>query len=175
MATFRGIVVASAVLVVFAVGAFTAFQVADVGQNNAPDEPATAVNESIVVEYDSYQYVDNATDEFTTGFNNTTTVYNTNGTELDRGTDYEWNNSDGTILFLNTSATTEGDSANITYDYFTNTETVRDTSGPLTAVVEAVGWVGVAGTGFALVVLLLWFGWFIVSKIGNSGAPRSRR
>lgn len=176
MATFRSIVVAAAILVVFAAGAFTAFQVADVGQSDAPDVPRTATNESIVVEYDTYQYVDNATAEFTTGFNNSSIhVYNNDGAELTRGTDYEWNNSDGSVLFLNTTATTEGDGASITYEYFKNTEAVQEVSGPLTATVEAIGWVGVAASGLALVVLLLAFGGFVASRIGSSGAPRSRR
>lgn len=176
MATFRSIVVAAAILIVFASGAFTAFQVADVGQNEAPDVPRTATNESIVVEYDTYQYVDNATAEFTTGFNNSSIeVYNSAGVKLTRGEDYRWNNSDGTILFLNSSATTEGNSASITYEYYKNTEAVQDVSGPLSTTVEAIGLVGVAATALALVVLLLAFSGFIASKIGSSGAPRSNR
>ncbi len=176
MATFRSVVIAAAILTVFTVGGFTIFTVADIAQDHAPsqNESFTQDNETLVVEYDAYQYVNKSQEEFTTGFNNTTVRAFADGSELTRGTDYAWNTTDGTIIFHNTAATTEGENASVTYDYYRNTERVQEASGPLMIVVEAVGWLGVAGAGFAIVVLLIAVGGFIVQRVGASG-PETRR
>jgi len=167
---------AAAVLTVFAVGGLAAFQIADIGQRQAPDEPAEQTNETVVVEYDTYQYVDRATAEFTTGFDNSSVVArNSTNATLTRGVDYKWNNTDGTILFLNTTNTTEGNTSYLSYDYRVNTQAVKDASGPLTAIVEAVGWIGVFAAGLALVVLLLAFGGIVANRVGSGGPPTRNR
>lgn len=176
MTEFRRIAIAAAVLTIFAAGGLTAYQVADIGQKNAAAQNETATNESLVVEYDAWQYVDAGTAQYTTGFyNNSITVYNRTNATLTRGEDYKWNNSDGTILYLNTSDTEEGNTSYVSYKYTANTEAVKKVSGPLSATVRAIGWVGVLAAGISLVVLLLAFGGLIVSKIGTANTPRSNR
>lgn len=172
---FRQILVAVSVLAVFAVGAFVAFQVSDVAQNDAPATDRNVTNESLVQEYDSYQFVDNATNQYTAGFNDSVTVYNQSNHELVEGQDYEWNSTDGTILYLSSPNTTEGNTSTISYTYQYNTQDVRDVSRPLTAITESFGLVAFAAGALALVVLLLWFGSMIASRIGTSDVAKRTR
>jgi hypothetical protein len=150
------------------------FQVADAGQDQAADQQLTQTNESIVQEYDAYQFVDVALDEYTTGFNSTVTVYNSTNATLTEGTDYEWNETDGTILFKSTANTTEGNTAYITYDYTENTPGVQTLSGPVGVIVEAVGTFGLLGGGFAFVVFLLAIAVFFGKKFTSSAVKTNR-
>jgi len=172
---FRELVIAVAVFTIFVTGAFTAFQVADLGQKDAPAEPRNVTNESIPQEYDAYQFVDNATLQYTAGFNESVTVYNNSSVELTEGTDYEWNETDGTILFKDTAKTNEGDPANISYTYLYNTQRVREVSTPINTIVQAIGRTGFLAGGLALVVLLIAFGGFVASKFNESSLPQSNR
>lgn len=172
---FRELVIAVAVFTIFAVGAFTAFQVADLGQKDAPAEPRNVTNETLVQENDAYQFVDNATREYTAGFNDSVTVYNNSSVELSEGTDYEWNSTDGTIKFIDTAKTTEGDNATISYTYYWNTQNVREVSTPINTIVQAIGRTGFLAGGLALVVLLIAFGGFVASKFNESSLPQTNR
>jgi hypothetical protein len=173
---FGRIVVAAAVLSIFAVGGLAAFQMAESAQQAAPDQNQTAVNETIAQEFDAYQFVDAGTATYTTGFNNTTTVYNaTSGEEFNRGTDYKWNQSDGTVLFLDTVNTSENHSALITYHYTRNTAAVRETGGPLTAITEAFGGVAFLAAGLSLAVVLLVVAVIVARRIGSNNLPTSNR
>jgi hypothetical protein len=173
---FGRIVVAAAVLSIFAVGGLAAFQMAESAQQAAPDENQTAVNETVAMEFDAYQFVDAGTATYTTGFNNTTTVYNAStGAELDRGQDYAWNASDGTITFFDTAQTSEDDSALVTYHYTRNTAEVRETGGPLTAITEAFGGVAFLAAGLALVVVLLVVGVIVGRRIASNTLPTTSR
>lgn len=168
---FKRLVIAIAVFTLFVAGAFTAFQVADTGQNAAAKTLQTQVNQSVVIEHDTYQYVN--TDQYTAGFTDNTTAYYNNST-LSEGSDYYWNESDGTIRFDN-SVGTEGETANLTYEYYENTQAVKDVSGPLSVVVEAIGRTGLLAAGLAFVVLFLFFGGFIAQRLSNNNLPRSNR
>jgi hypothetical protein len=173
---FRKLIIAVCVFAIFAAGAFTAFQVADLGQKDAPADPRNVTNETLVQEYDAYQFVDNATKDYTAGFDSDVTVYNNSSVELTEGTDYEWNETDGTIIFKDTAKTTELDEANVSYTYYWNTQRVREVSGPLTVITEAIGRTGLLAGGLALVVLLVSFGGIVAKRIGTSGGlPESNR
>lgn len=79
-----------------------------------------------------YEYEETLTVDYTTpsqvsegatategyGSNETITV---GGTQLVEGDDYRWNKSSGEVTWLNTSATSDGDSATITYRAFQRT------------------------------------------------------
>jgi len=172
---FQRMVIAVAVFVMFVGGAFTAYQVADLGQKNAPSDARNVTNETIPQEYDAYQFVDKALLEYTAGFNDSVTVYNSSDVELEQGTDYEWNDTDGTIRFLNTPKTDESNPATITYQYQWNTQRVREVSGPLSVVTDAIGKMGLFAGGLSLVVFLVVTGGFVAKRIGGSNVPARNR
>ncbi|MFB6198036.1 MAG: hypothetical protein ABEI52_07190, partial [Halobacteriaceae archaeon] len=156
-------------------GAFTAYQVADLGQRNAPSEQRNVTNETIPQEYDAYQFVDKALLEYTAGFNDSVTVYNNSSVELTEGVDYEWNSTDGTIKFNDTPKTNESNPANITYQYQWNTQRVREVSGPLSVVTDAIGKMGLFAGGVSLIVFLIVTGGFVAKRIGGSNVPARNR
>jgi len=68
--------------------------------------------ETLTVDYTSDSSVsENATVE---GYSETVNI-SANGEQLTEGTDYRWNESAGTVTWLDTSATSDGDSATINY------------------------------------------------------------
>lgn len=107
---------------VIVIGAFAVLAVAGAGYQNTPTPQQSVTNESIIVEYDAWQQVDAAQDDaFVKSFDNET-VRNSTGATLTEGTDYEYNASDGTIIFLSTSSTTEGNTGEIDYDHVSHTD-----------------------------------------------------
>lgn len=173
---FRRIVIAAAVLTLFAVGAFATFQIASSAQADAPDERLQVTNETVNQEFDAYQFVDAAQEDYTTDFNNSSVeAYNSSNVELQRGTDYRWNNSDGTIRFLDTASTNESETATVSYRHGRNTQAVRDVAGPLSSVVASMGPLALLAGGTALVVVLLAIAVFIGSRLGGSSLPDTNR
>jgi len=85
----------------------------------------TAVNESITVDYTQPVSVANDAVEY----GETATVYDADGNELAAGTDYSWNATAGNVTWQNTSQTTDGETAAITYDYRTADDQQRTTAG----------------------------------------------
>lgn len=172
---FKRLVIAVAVFAIFAAGAFTAYQVADLGQKDAPADPRNVTNETLIQEYDAYQFVPNATKEFTAGFDDNVTVYNNTSHELTEGEDYEWNETDGTIIYKDTASTDEGNESTISYTYYWNTQRVREVSGPLKALTQAIGRTGLLAGGLALVIFLVAFGGLVAKRIGGSDMPQTNR
>lgn len=78
-------------------------------------EPQSVTNESLTVNYSAPTAVDNGEPRY--GWNDSVTVYNASGNQLQDGTDYEWNSSTGEVTWFNTSATTDGETASISYTY----------------------------------------------------------
>lgn len=171
---FSRLVVPVFVFVIFVGGAFAAYQVADLGQDDAAKNLKTVENESISQQVGIWQLVSKSTDRYTAGFNDTVTVYNSSDVELEEGTDYEWNETDGAIYFYDTASTTDGNSANITYDYYENTEEVKEISGPIGVLTRGVGQMGYFAGGIALVIFLLALGGLLAKKFTDDG-PRSNR
>lgn len=96
------------------------------GLNFAANDNTTVLtveNESLTVNYSDPSAVDPA--EEALGFEPNATVFNASGAELANGTDYEWRPSNGTVAWFNTTATTDGESASITYEYTTRTSRTR--------------------------------------------------
>lgn len=73
----------------------------------------SVTNESITVDYTDQQPVA----ESGVTYDQTVTVYNSSGAELAAGTDYAWNATAGNVTFSNTSATSDGATATISYQY----------------------------------------------------------
>jgi len=80
----------------------------------------------------------NVTEGYTVDYTNNTTVANAdaealsdtitvvvNDTTLEDGTDYAWDSDSGTINWINTTATSDGDTASVTYEYDDYPETTQ--------------------------------------------------
>jgi len=154
---FRTLVLAIVVFVAFVGAGFAAYQVASQSQDAAAVTNTTVENESLVQQVGIWQLTDKAESEFTQSFSNHTTVYNNSSAELVRGTDYEWNATDGTIKFLSSPNTTDGENATITYEVTENTEAVQNTDGVIDSILTITGNPGIIAAGFGFVVLLLAF------------------
>lgn len=76
--------------------------------------------ESVTVDYDSdTQVAQNATDA--EGYSETVNI-TVDSTTLESGTDYRWDADNGTIDWLNSSSTNDGDSGQIEYEAYQRTE-----------------------------------------------------
>lgn len=93
----------------------------------AGGERVSVANESITVDYSGTQSVD----ESGLQYDDSVTVRNSSGAVLDAGTDYEWNATDGSVAFQNTSATTDGSEAAISYQYRQETDQGQAVAGVL--------------------------------------------
>lgn len=170
----RTIVVAVVVFAIFAAGGIAAFQVSQQSQNQAAQVQDTQTGEQIVQETGIYQFVDRAQDDFVVGFNDTVTVRNSSGTVLSEGTDYEWNSTDGTIKFINTSSVQDGQAGEINYGYEENTQEVQRVGRPLRSMTEAIGRLPLVAGGLGLSVLLIGFAGFLARVFGESGPGGGR-
>ncbi|MFW5918486.1 MAG: hypothetical protein ACOCR0_03280 [Haloferacaceae archaeon] len=97
------IVATALFLVLLLVGANAAY--ADSGQTQEIDNESISVDysEDVVVDEDGHDYGD---DEV---------VRNSNDTVLEEGTDYDWDADNGTVEWFNTSDTSDGETASISY------------------------------------------------------------
>jgi len=102
----------------------------------AGGERVSVANESLTVDYDTNQSVD----ESGLRYDSTVTVRNASGVELNRGTDYEWDADNGTVAFANSSATSGGDEATITYAYRRATDQGRTIAGVLSGLGQFLTW-----------------------------------
>lgn len=176
MVSFKSIVIPVLVLVIFVAGGLAMYQVADLGQKSAAKDDGTLVeNETHVQRIGFWLLTDNSTAQYTAGFNDTVSVYNSSDVELEEGTDYEWNSTDGAVLFKDTESTEDGQTYNITYTYFQNTEQVRELSGPLDVITIGTGHAAYLAAGLAMVVFLLILGGVIAKYHRVRGGPRTRR
>lgn len=97
------IVATALFIVLLLVGANAAY--ADSGQIQEVN------NESITVDYSQSVAVDE--DGF--NYSDSVTVRNSNDTVLEEGVDYSWDAGNGTVEWFNTSATSDGEAASISY------------------------------------------------------------
>jgi len=102
------------VLLLFVAAVLPAVNIAYTDHSYSP----TAENESMTVDYSG----DVPVSESGHHYSDTVTITN-DGTTLDNGTDYTWNATAGDVAFQNTSATNEGDTVRIDYDYYERTDT----------------------------------------------------
>lgn len=94
----------------------------NIGFGNAAAHFSVA-NEPATIDYETNTTVD--ADAFE--YNESITVTNaSDGTELDGGSDYEWYPETGTIDWLDTASTSEGDDVELAYDYRQHDDATRD-------------------------------------------------
>jgi len=117
---------------------------------------STVENESITVDYSQSVAVDEDADEY----GDDPTVRNSNGTILTAGTDYEWDATNGSVTWYNTSETTDGETAAITYETTDRSEATKASKNILTVLGGGI-WVVLFGT--------LILGAFRLSTGGASG------
>lgn len=113
---------------------------------NDNTEIRTVENESVTVNYSEPSQVDPALEPL--GFEPNATVFNSSGAELVNGTDYEWRPTNGTIAWFNTTSTTDGESASVTYEYHARSQRTRDINGVMFVLGKALPFlVIIAGVG----------------------------
>jgi hypothetical protein len=104
----------------------------------------TVTNETLTVDYDNEVSVSTSA---VTYFDNET-VRNESYYELTEGTDYDWNTSTGNVTFYNTSETSGGEPAHVTYTYEKRDQAAADSSqvlsifGPLFGLFIALAAIG---------------------------------
>jgi len=81
----------------------------------------TVDNQSVTVNYSTDSQLD-ATDVVEYG---DASVFNASGDALTEGSDYEYNSTNGSVDWLNTTATASGDTATVTFNYTTHQEEAR--------------------------------------------------
>lgn len=129
MSTLGKLATLSVLLVLIAIGTGAAY-------TNAA-KTQTVTNESITVDYSAATPVD-ATDE-AVSFGSSVTVFNSSDTQLTNGTDYTWHPSNGSVTWHDTSLTTDGETAAITYDYDVQDDNTQAIAGVLRMGIYAAG------------------------------------
>jgi len=164
----RTFAVVAVVFTIMTAGAFAAFQIANASEDAAARDLKTQTNESLTQTVGVYQLVDKATQGSTVSFNDTVTVYNNTSTQLTEGVDYEWNGTDGSIQFLSSANTTDGENATITYQYGELTDTAQDIGGVVGVIVALIEQlpIAVAGLGFSIIILAFGAFWWRRSQTG---------
>jgi len=115
----------------------------------------TIANETHTVDYTADSSVN--TPERTFSHDNTVSV-TANGSTLSRGTDYEWNSSTGTLTWLNTTATSEGDTALVDYAYEAPTEGTQERRDILASLAQLLPY-GALAVGVFAAIKLMDSGW----------------
>jgi len=123
---------------------------------SAFDTETTVENESVTVDYNNLVSVSEGSD-----YLDDEVVYAQDGSELTEGTDYEWYTGNGSIEFFNTTATTSGNTAEITYTY--------THGGPFMGVISSLTTTGVAAMSLLVVGLLVVAANTILGRFGGGG------
>lgn len=112
----------------------------------------TADNESITVDYDNGTSVYTPADAV--NVSETVTVRNSSGDELTAGTDYGWHPENQSLTWYDTPATTDGETATVTYDYGRPADTTRDIRQVLQPLATIVGLLLFVAAGGAVVSIM---------------------
>ena len=119
----------------------------NIGYETATDE-FTVTNESITVDYTEPVPVDEPDVDLVT-YNETVNVYNSTDALLESDTDYVWHADNGTVEWIDTNATTDGETATISYDYDAPPESNQ----------AAYGVIQIISIGLVFIVFLLVGSW----------------
>lgn len=95
-----------------------------------PTHVETVENETITQDVGNWTAVDAADDPGVTQFYDNESAYNPTGDPLVEGTDYDWA-ANGSVTFYNTSNTSDGAQASITYSYDARPEQASAMMGPI--------------------------------------------
>lgn len=143
-------------------GIFAIIAVASAGWAGTPEHVESVQNESITMDVGSYHSVDEANrTAFVSAFDNET-VRSGNNT-LAEGQDYQWNASDGTIKFLNSTDTSDGQSAEIDYAFEAKSEDAAKWHGPPSALISVLPVFALAAVVVLIAGLLYWAGDLLTS------------
>lgn len=134
-------------LVVIALVLALALPAVNIGFANAA-QPGDSL-ENTTVDYDqNYTLEDNDVYEYTS------LTVTANGTQLSEGTDYTFDADNGTIDWLDTLATTDGDDATVEYDYTDHDETTSNQRRLLQTIATPVGFLAMLiAFGYLLVLI----------------------
>lgn len=125
------------------------------GAFDASAETRAVTNESITVDYANETPVD--APAATVGFSDHVTIHNSSDAQLvGNGTDYDWNATTGNVSWINTTNTTDGETAAISYEYDIRPEQTRIAA----ALLRPFSWV-------ALIFLLVTFGAAVYYTFGG--------
>lgn len=84
--------------------------------DRAPEQAETVNDEPIVVDKGNWTATDHP--DYALSFYDNETVRNSSGSQLSEGTDYEWNTTNGSVYWYESSTdVTDGEEASITYSY----------------------------------------------------------
>jgi hypothetical protein len=126
-------------------------------------------NETVVVQYDTDLRVRQAGAQ---AMLDGETVRNATGEKLVEGTDYEYD--DGTVRFLNTTNTSAGAPARVSYDYVGRPASTRAVMGIMPTLATGLAYLGLLLAPLGVLAAMLYIGFGIVSG-GNARASGGRR
>lgn len=126
-------------------------------QATAQTAPSTTT--TVTVDYSQPSTIDAGDDRLLSYLDNETITVTDTNTTLTDGTDYQWNTSTGQLTWLNSTATSDGDTATLQYAYRYRGETTTDIAGFLQP------WGRIIGV-FLLVTAL---GYFVSMAYGGGG------
>lgn len=115
----------------------------------------TVENASATVDYDAPTQLDAPDRAFNYSQGITVTV---DGTQLAEGSDYAYNATGGEVSWLNSTATSDGDSALVDYAYTAPDEGTHERRGILASIVGVIPW-AVLGVGVYATIELMDGGW----------------
>jgi len=115
---------------------------------------ATAGNASETVSVDYQNESQLATDDV---YNYTSVSVEANNQTLDEGTDYEFNESSATIRWLNTTATSSGDTATVTLQFYDHSEQTTTIATVFALLANPLVWV----------LVLAVVGWILITMVGG--------
>lgn len=165
---FRTVVIAAAVLVIAIVGGLAVYEIADASRSEAA-QTTVEQEDSLAVEEDIRQKLVADDDHDPTAYGDSITV-EYDGTEWDEGEDYEYHQDSGEIEFLRD----ESGEADIDYTYEIPEDQVADDQ--LETLTIGVGEVVMVIAGLTFVVLFLFIGRFVATRmgVGNSKLKTNR-
>lgn len=98
----------------------------------------TVTGEQLTVDYSNTSQVSPAGDAFR--YQDDEVVRNASGSQLTEGTDYDWNTSTGEVTWYDTAATSDGETATITYTYYGHGELAGNQHSIQQQVFELLPW-----------------------------------
>lgn len=87
-------------------------------------DPTTVQNDTYTVDYQDPTQLDH--DPGVTAWNDSITVYNESDAQLDGGADYVYDAENGSVEWVNSSATTDGSTVSISYGYAVPSQTTKN-------------------------------------------------
>ena len=139
--------------------------------NEVASNTRTVANETVVVEYDTDLRVRQAGAQ---AMLDGETVRNAGGDELTEGVDYEYDTDAGTVRFLNTTNTSAGAPARVSYDYVGRPASTRAVMGIMPTLATGLAYLGLLLAPLGVLAAMLYIG-FGLAAGGDARASGGRR